>query len=154
MRHHHARDADFLLQPLDQRIDDIGVHGVESRRRLVVQQVYRSSRDRPRDADALAHSARQLRRELAAHFHRQVHEPQALLHAFDAVVLVGVRGVVRDAEPDVLEHVHRIEQRAVLKDVADAAAQLRELPATQERDLLPVYPDLPGIGLDQSNDVL
>ena len=84
----------------------------------------------------------------------EVHESQAFLDALLAVVLVGILLLIGDAKPDVFEDVHRIEQRAALKDVADAAAQLREHPATQERDLLPVYPDLPGIRLDQSNDVL
>ena len=58
------------------------------------------------------------------HLGRQVHEPQAFLHAVAAEAVVAVALLVRDAEPDVLEHVHRVEQRAVLEHVADLAAQL------------------------------
>src|SRR5713101_7118757 len=58
VRHHHARHADLLLQPLDQPVDHVGVHGVEPRRRLVVQEVLGLAGDRQGDADPLAHAAR------------------------------------------------------------------------------------------------
>ena len=37
--------------------------------------------------------------------------------------------LVGEPEPDVLEHVHRVEQRAVLEDVADRGAERGELPS-------------------------
>src|SRR5713226_792162 len=77
VRHDHAGDADLLLQPLDQPVDHVGVHGVEPRGRLVVQQVLGLARDRPGDADPLAHPARELGRELLRHLGREVDEAQA-----------------------------------------------------------------------------
>ena len=154
MGHDDARHSDLLLQPLDQRIDDVGIHRIQARRRLVVQQISRFAGDRPGDADALAHAARQLRGELVADILIEVHEAQAFLDALNAVVPIGIALLIGNAEPDVLEDVHRIEQRAVLKDVADAAAQPRQLLATQQRDLLTVHPDFTGIRLDEPDDML
>jgi hypothetical protein len=124
VRHHHAGHAQLGLQPLDQRVDHVGVHRVEPRRRLVVQQIRRLPGDRARDADALAHPPRQLGRHLLRHLGLQIHEPQALLHPIGAERQVAVLLVVGDAEADVLEHVHRVEQRPVLEHVADVGAQL------------------------------
>src|SRR6266571_1325779 len=101
-----------------------------------------------------AQAARQLRGELVADILIEVHEAQAFLDALNAVVPIGIPLLIGNAEPDVLEDVHRIEQRAVLKDVADAAAQVRQLLATEERDLLPIHPDLTGIRLDEPDDML
>src|SRR2546429_9409413 len=90
VRHDDARHPDLLLQPLDERIDDISVHGVEAGCRLVVQQVYRFAGDGPGNPYALAHPARQLRWKLAADVLIQIHEPQTLLDALNAVVLVRI----------------------------------------------------------------
>src|SRR5260370_101762 len=117
--HNTSGHPDRPLHPLDQRIGDIGVPGFEPGRRLVVQQVYRLSGDGPGNPAALAHPARQPRWILAAHVFVQIHEPQTFLDALNAVVLVRILLFVGDAEPDVLKHVHRIEQRAVLKDGTD-----------------------------------
>src|SRR6266487_60577 len=154
VRHDDAGDAQLLLQPLDQPVDHVGVHGIQARRRLVVEQIRRLARDGARDANALPHPARQLRRILAPHLGAQVHEPQALLHAVGAVVVVAVAFLVGDAEADVLVHGVGVEQRAVLEDVADLAAQLGELLALQVRDAEPVHDHVAGVGLDEADDVL
>src|SRR6266446_2156184 len=80
VRHHHARHPQLVAQPLDQPVDHVGVHGIEPRGRLVVQQVLGLPRDGPRDPHALLHPARQLRRQLGRHVRKEVHEPQALVH--------------------------------------------------------------------------
>src|SRR2546423_1273477 len=64
VRHHHARHAQLVAQPLDQPVDHVGVYGIEPRRRLVVQEILGLPRDRPRDPYALLHPARQLRGQL------------------------------------------------------------------------------------------
>src|SRR6267143_583069 len=97
VRHHHAGDADLLLQPLDQPVDHVGGHRVEPGRRLVVQQVLGLARDRPGDADPLAHPPRQLGREFLRHLRRHVDEAQALPHPVRAVAVVPVTGLVGDA---------------------------------------------------------
>ena len=71
----------------------------------------------------------------------------------NAILLVAVQVLVRDAEADVIEHVHGVEQRTVLEDVADTAAQRRQLLAPERRHELPVDPDLARIRLDESDDV-
>src|SRR5881628_2639669 len=121
VRHHHARHAQLVAQPLDQPVDHIGVHGIEPRGRLVVQEILGLPRDRPRDSHALLHPARQLGRQLGRHLGRQVHEPQAFEHPVLAELLVVIAYLVGNAEPDVLGHAHRVEQRAVLEHVAQGA---------------------------------
>src|SRR2546426_4689651 len=108
VRHHHAGDADLVLQPLDQPVDHVGVHGVEPGGRLVVQQVLGLARDRAGDADPLAHPARELGRELLRHLGGEVDEAQALPHPVGAVAVVVVACLVRDAEADVLVHAHGV----------------------------------------------
>src|SRR6266516_4803853 len=154
VRHDDAGHAQLLLQPLDQPVDHVGVHGIQARRRLVVEQIRRLARDGARDADALPHPARQFRRILVPHLGAQVHEPQALFHPVGAVIVVAVTGLVGDAEADVLVDGVGVEQRAVLEDVADLAAQLGELLALEVRDREPVHDHVARVGLDQADDVL
>src|SRR5437667_651082 len=154
VRHHHARDSQLVPQPLDQPVDHVGVHGIEPRRRLVVQEILGLPRDRPRDPHALLHPARQLRRQLGRHLRREVHEPQAFLHPVRAKLLVVVARLVGDAEPDVLGHGHRVEQRAVLEYVADLGAQLGELLALELRHVQPVHDHVPPVGPQQPVDHL
>src|SRR6185437_6912452 len=49
VRHHHARHPQLVAQPLDQPLDHVGVHGIEPRGRLVVQQILGLPGNRPRD---------------------------------------------------------------------------------------------------------
>src|SRR5207237_339815 len=111
-------------RPVSQTIKHVGVHRVEPRGRLVVQEILRLPRDGARDPHALFHPARQLRRILPGHVELQVHEPQAFLHAVVAKLLVVVARLVRDPKADVLGHGHGVEQRAVLEYVADFRTQL------------------------------
>src|SRR2546426_8944316 len=98
VRHHHARHPQLVPQPLDQPVDHVGVHGIEPRDRLVVQEILRLPRDRPRDPHALLHPARQLRRQFGRHLRRQVHEPQAFQYPVLAKLLVVIARLVGDAE--------------------------------------------------------
>src|SRR6059058_2418087 len=130
VRHHHARHPQLVPQPLDQPVDHVSVHRIEPRGRLVVQEILGLPGDRPRDPHALLHTTRQLGRQLGRHLGRQVHEPQAFEHPVLAELLVVIARLVGNAEPDVLGHAHRVEQRAVLEHVADLGAQLRQLLAS------------------------
>src|SRR6267154_1543803 len=115
------------LQELQHRgilgsVDHVGVNGIEPRGRLVVQQILGLAGDRPRDPHALLHPTRQLRWQLGRHLRRKIHEPEAFEYPVLAKLLVVIARLVGDAEPDVLGHAHRVEQRAVLEHVPDARA--------------------------------
>src|SRR5437867_11547970 len=84
VRHHHARHPQLVPQPLDQPVDHVGVHRIEPRGRLVVQEILGLPRDRPRDPHALLHATRQLGGVLSGHVGRKIDEPQALLHPLRA----------------------------------------------------------------------
>src|SRR2546425_1395564 len=154
VRHHHAGDADLLLQSLDQPVDHVGVYGVEPRRRLVVQEVLGLASDGAGDADPLAHPPRQLRRELLRHLGGEVDEAQALPHPIGAIPVVVVARLVGDAEADVLVHAHGVEQRPGLEHVSDVGAQLRQLLALEQRHVQPVHDHVARVGLDEADDVL
>src|SRR6266850_8493631 len=154
VRHHHARHPQLVAQPLDQPVDHVGVHGIEPRGRLVVQQILGLPRDRPRDPHALLHPTRQLRRQLGRHIRRQVHEPQAFQYPVLAKLLVVIARLVGDAQPDVLGHIHRVEQRAVLEHVADLGAQRGQLLAPQLRHVQPVHDHVARVGPQQAVDHL
>src|SRR5258706_12908638 len=62
--------------------------------------------------------------------------------------------VVGDAEPNVVEHIIRIEQRAILEHVPDVAAQLRQLLAAERGDRQTVHHHVARVGLDEPDDVL
>src|SRR4029079_18074805 len=62
--------------------------------------------------------------------------------------------LVGDAQTDVLEHVHRVEQSAVLEHVADVRAHLGQVLPAQLADLAVVHDDGPAVGTDEADDVL
>ena len=59
-----------------------------------------------------------------------------------------------ESEPDVLEHVHRVEERAVLEDVADRGPERGQLLALELPDVLVVDNDLALVRADQADDRL
>src|SRR5690348_8545246 len=152
--HHYACDAELFLQALDEPVDDVRIHGVEPRGRLIVQEILGFSGDGPGDPHPLPHPARQLGRELRRHVGLEVHQAEALLDPGLAVAGIRIELFVRDAEPDVLLHVHRVEERAVLKDVPDAGAEMGQVLPLERRDVQPIDGHEPRVGDDESDDVL
>src|SRR4026209_2557898 len=59
VRHHDRGHGLFLLEPPHEAIDYVRGHRVKARGGLVVEKKPWPERDRPRDADPLAHPARQ-----------------------------------------------------------------------------------------------
>ena len=49
--------------------------------------------------------------------------------------------LVGDAQPHVLEDIHRVEQRSILEDVADLGAELRQLLPLERAHILAVHDD-------------
>src|SRR2546422_555002 len=75
-------------------------------------------------------------------------------HPVLAELRVVIARLVGDAEPDVLGHAHRVEQRAVLEHVADLGAQLGQLLAAQLRHVQPVHDHVAQVGPQQAVDHL
>ena len=71
-----------------------------------------------------------------------------------ADLLLALLGVLAEREGDVVEQVHRPEQRAVLEEHAELAADAVEVLLAHADDLLAVDPDLTGVGAQQPDDVL
>ena len=83
---------------------------------------------------------------------RQIDQPDALGDALMAVLLVSVLVLVGDAQADVLEHGHRVEQRAVLEDVPDVGAELRSSFRLSWSTSFPSTMMVPRVRLDQADD--
>src|SRR5260221_3959754 len=113
MGHHDRGHVQTRLKAADQIIDRIGGDRIEARRRLVVENTPRVHADRTRQRHALLHPARQLRRhQLLDSFQLD----QAQLGADDLPdgLLVEI-GVLPQSVRDVLQDVHRVEQRSSLE---------------------------------------
>src|SRR2546427_409989 len=103
---------------------------------------------------AIALQELQHRRELGRHSRREIHQPQAFRHPVVAILPVVIARLVGDAQPDVLGHAHRVEQRAVLEHVADLGAQLGQLLAPERRHVQPVHDHVARVGPQQAVDHL
>ena len=151
MRDHDARDPEVLARADDEAVDHRRRHRIESRGGLVVQDIPGLQRDGPRESHALTHPARQLGR-VALVGPRQVDERQRFLHPLGDLVLRKI------AAPQPQRHVlgdrHRVEQRRELEYVADVPAQVVEALAVEIGDRPAVNDHLPGVRLQQPDDVL
>ena len=101
------------------------VDRIEAREGLVAEQDLGLHHDRAREGDAPEHAARELAREqpLDALESDGLQDPRDLRRDLGP----GFSHVLAQREPHVLEHGHRIEQRAVLEQHPDALADLAEL---------------------------
>ena len=136
-------------------VDVLGRDRIEARRRLVVEQDLRTVDQGARQADALALPARKLGRNLLFDPGDvgEVQPSQQIAHPFHD--LVAREPVALDQrEGDVLDDVHRIEQRRVLEHHAELAAQLAHLCVGERHDVLAVDPDLAAVRPQQPHQVL
>src|SRR6266571_310684 len=141
---------DGHLQVALQELQHRGILGLED----LLRRPHRTDLRLPEQRHAVRHAERAahvVRHDDAGHAQLLL---QALLDAVGAVVVVAVACLVGDAQPDVLVDGVGVEQRAVLEDVADLAAQLGQVVALQVRDAEPVDDHVTGVGLDQPDDVL
>ena len=120
VRDDHVGDLEEIAHLFDEVVDHARGVRVEPAGRLVVDQNRRLEHERARQADALAHAARELRREQLL----GACEPQELELLGD--LRRGSRsrelGVLAQGERDVVHDVERIEQRGVLKDHPELSA--------------------------------
>ena len=112
-------DADLALDALELDLHLLAQLEVERAERLVEQQHLRAVDDRPRQRDALALAAGELRRLARAEV-AEAHHRERLLGAARGA---RSRGDLLDAQAvlDVLAHGHVREQRVVLEDRVDVA---------------------------------
>ena len=116
MRHEQRRQRQLGEQLLELAADDAAGVRIERRQRLVEQQHGGVARQRARQGDALALSARQVRRLLR----REVRDTEPLEQLVDAR---------NAAERDVRAHRHVREERVLLEDEADGARLRRQVDA-------------------------
>ena len=144
VRDEHRRLADLALEAHDLVLHVAPDEGIERAERLVVEHDVRVRRERPCDADALLHAARQLVGELV----------RGVLQADELQHLVGTRAGARachslhlEPEGDVVDHAPVREQAEVLEDHRDGVApQLAELGAIGGHHVVTDDLDLPAVG--------
>ena len=144
--HHVAVDLE------DQLAEQRRPHRVEARVGLVEQHDVGLEHERAREPGALAHPAR----ELVGHLVARVGEADLLEPAHDDVLdlVLALLGVLAKRERDVVVHVHRPEQRAVLEQQAELLAHLEQLVVGHVRDRLAVDEDVALVGIQQPDHVL
>src|SRR2546423_2667168 len=147
-----AGDPQLLSHPDHELVDDRAGHWIESRRRLVVEDVLRLPRDRARDADAFAHPARELGGKLGFD-PGKIYELESFADALDDLRLAH-SSFLAQSHRDVVTDAEGIEQRGELEDVADLGSELVQLDTGERGDLLPIDPDGTPIRLQQPDDVL
>ena len=114
VRHHENREAEALVQALDQLVVVRRADRVEAGGRLVEEQQLRVERQGAGQAGALAHAAGKLRGLLVAGVRRQA-DHRDLERGDVAHRLLVEAGMLADRHDDVLGHAQRGEQRAVLE---------------------------------------
>ncbi len=127
------RRLDALVQVDDQLVEERRANRVEAGVRLVEQNDLRVQDQRPGQAGALAHPARDLPRQLVlgAAQTDQVH----LLHDDVPHLLLRLARVLAQREGDVVVEVHRPEQGAVLEQDAEELPHLVEVPLLEPADV-------------------
>ena len=146
MRHDDGRRREPLVQVDDEPVDRHRRHGIEARRRLVVEEDLGLERDGAGQGDALLHAARERGGKQALHVASEVDEPEHLRDAGRDLLLRPGR-VLAQREGDVLEDRHRVEEGAALEEHADLLAHGDELLLGKLGDLHAVHPDLAVVGL-------
>ena len=127
---------------LDEVVDHAAGERIEAARRLVVDEDGRLEHQRAREADALAHAARELGRELrAATLSSRPRIVELVQHLRAALGGRELR-VLDEREGDVVEHVDRVEERRVLVDHPELLPHPVELALAHGDDVLAVDEDL------------
>ena len=132
--------------------DDYRGDGVESGSRLVVQHDVRLPHYRPREAGALLHAARDLRRILVRGRH-ELDGPERVPDAHRYLAVAELRALL-ERKRHVLRDRHPREERSALEEVSDPVAHLHEIGVAARRDVYAVHQDLSGGRGEQADEVL
>ena len=143
-----------LRDVADHVVDVLGRDRIEARRRLIVQQNLRLQDERARQADALAHAARELGGKLLL----DVAQPERAAAASitsSRISALRLLGVLDEREGHVLLDGKRIEQRRSTETSMPNLRRTRLSSIVVERhDVLAVDPDVAAVGLEQAHEVL
>ena len=139
------------LHALHELVDHGSGDRIKTGGRFVVEHVFRTERDRARDADALAHAAGEFYRQSLSG-RGQVDQLERFLNARGDFI---GREMTALHEPhrDVLVDGQRVKQRRKLEDVADLRAKRVELPAAEFRNFEAVDKNGAAVGFEQADDV-
>ena len=142
VRDEQVAQAVLALQVAQKRQHLVLDQHVERRDRLVAHDEVGRERERPRDRDALALTARQLGRIAAQHRLRQRDVVEQLPHARRALLGRSALVEVEGLGDDPLDREHRVQRRVrVLEDRLHALAELASDLALEARDILAVEAD-------------
>ena len=136
----------------DQFAEQRGADRVEARVGLVEHHDRRFEHERPGEAGPLAHPAG----ELIGHLVGGLREADLFQPPADYLsdLLLAFVGVLTQREGGVVVDVHRAEQGAVLEQQAELFAHLEEFVVGHVRDRFAVDEDVPGVRVEQPDDVL
>src|SRR4029077_2438529 len=112
-----------------QLVNDGAGYWIESRGRLIVEDILRTTGDATRNTHALTHASGKLGRHLRFDS-RKVDELERFGHALHDVGL-GELPFLPQSHRDVFADGHRIEKGGELEDISDARAKLVELRASE-----------------------
>ena len=144
--HHVAVDLE------DQLAEQRGAHRVKSRVGLVEEHDVGLEHERPREAGALAHPARQL----VGHLGQGAGQADLVEPAHDDVLdlVLALLGVLAQREGDVVVQVHRAEQRPVLEEQAELLAHVEQIVVGHVGHRLAVDQAVALVGVQQADHVL
>src|SRR4051794_19079413 len=149
---HDVGAAVLLVDLLDQLAQERCAHRVEAGVGLVEEHDVGVQHERPREAGALAHAARELVGHLVV---RPLETDLAQAPRDDLLDLVlALVRVLAQGEADVVEQVHRAEQRAVLEEDAELLAHVEEVVVGHVRHGLAVDEHVAVVGIEQPHHVL
>src|SRR5206468_4324887 len=148
---HDGGIAHAAAQLPDQLADELGIRGIEPAGRLVEQERLRLHAQRTRDADALPHPARQLRRQKAEHLAAEPHEREIADDPCPDLGLVQAR-VLSQWIGDVLVYGERVEERRPLEHEAQPAPERQELLFGAALDGAVEDTDLTRVRADEAGD--
>jgi hypothetical protein len=148
----HVGAAVLLVDLLDELAQEGGAHRVQARVRLVEEHDVGVEHEGAREARTLAHPARQL----VGHLVAGVGEADLGEPAMDDLhdLVLALVGVLAQRKGDVVQEVHRAEERAILEQDAELLAHLEQLVVGHVRDRLAVDEDVALIGIQQADHVL
>src|SRR3984893_9575230 len=149
--HHDRRCLVFRADFTDQVAEQRGTHRIEAGIRLIEEEDLRFHDKRSGEAGALAHATAQfVGHPLFSACQADLHQ---VLHHDLAHLTFGLVRVLAQRKCNIVEKVHRREQRAVLEQHADTSAEREQLKLVELGHVLAVHEHVAAVGRKQTHDV-